>query len=480
LDGALRALVPLLHLALAGTAAARTWIVTPDQTGDAPTIEAAMDSAAAGDSVVVECGTYVVEGIVLKSDVTLTGASGQADCVSIYYEGVVGGPLSPIVARGIQGGTVEGFTFDGLNRGGYLVVRCDSSAVSLRACRFTDWWEEHVKVHAEGSDLVVEDCVFERNGDPGYGGGGIALLSGSTAEVRRCTFRDNAGAILSSGAAALTVEDSIFEANKRFGTGGGKERDGSAILCAERAVIRDCDFVDNAVDGRGTVAGGGTVEITGCSFRSNYGRIGAGVCVSGELMMRNCVFQGNRGGQGAGLALLGGSAIIEDCLITGNTGNNIGAAFFDGMHPLVLRRCTIAENTGINIQAIAGPVFKASTVVLEQSIVLNACGVSDMRLTWGTTVTSRCSIVDHERMNTNGGVFIDDGGTLDADPLFCAAIPCGEASIDGDYAVAANSPCLPPNNSCGVQIGVLGAGCATTGLETTTWGEIKSRYRTGS
>jgi hypothetical protein len=74
-------------------------------------------------------------------------------------------------------------------------------------------------------------------------------------------------------------------------------------------------------------------------------------------------------------------------------------------------------------------------------------------------------------------VFIDDGGTLDTDPLFCAAIPCGEASIDGNYAVAANSPSLPPNNSCGVQIGVLGAGCPTTGLEAMSWGEIKSRYR---
>ncbi|MCK4680296.1 T9SS type A sorting domain-containing protein, partial [bacterium] len=50
-------------------------------------------------------------------------------------------------------------------------------------------------------------------------------------------------------------------------------------------------------------------------------------------------------------------------------------------------------------------------------------------------------------------------GNFSLDPLFCDA-------GNGDFTLAGDSPCLPPNNSCGVLIGAHGQGCPpTTGLE---------------
>ena len=40
------------------SALARTWYITPDGLGDAPTIQAGVDSSSAGDTVLVACGTY--------------------------------------------------------------------------------------------------------------------------------------------------------------------------------------------------------------------------------------------------------------------------------------------------------------------------------------------------------------------------------------------------------------------------------------
>ncbi len=43
----------------------RTWYVRTDGTGDAPTIQAALDSAQAGDTVLVGSGIHQVENMLL-------------------------------------------------------------------------------------------------------------------------------------------------------------------------------------------------------------------------------------------------------------------------------------------------------------------------------------------------------------------------------------------------------------------------------
>jgi len=106
---------------LSSPAYSRTWYVTPDSTGDAPTIRAAIDSAEVGDEVLVAPGTYtwsnqvgaepdwtmisVQKEIWLPSvggpGVTILDAEEHANCVSIYTEGV---DIQP---------TIEGFTITG-------------------------------------------------------------------------------------------------------------------------------------------------------------------------------------------------------------------------------------------------------------------------------------------------------------------------------------------------------------------------------
>jgi hypothetical protein len=73
-----RAICPFaILLTIASISESRTWRVNTMGTGDAPDLYAAMDSAAAYDSVVVEAGEYVLsDGLTVPFGVRLVGESG--------------------------------------------------------------------------------------------------------------------------------------------------------------------------------------------------------------------------------------------------------------------------------------------------------------------------------------------------------------------------------------------------------------------
>ena len=88
---------------LANPVSARTWYVKADGTGDAPTIQAALDSASSGDVVLVAASTYF-ENLVMKSGVRLQSESGAhvtildgssagsvIDCVGVSTDTVIKG-----------------------------------------------------------------------------------------------------------------------------------------------------------------------------------------------------------------------------------------------------------------------------------------------------------------------------------------------------------------------------------------------------
>lgn len=122
----LLAIFCLLLSLISSSTVSRTWYVKPDGSGDAISIQAAVDSSSAGDSVVVAAGIYY-ESIVLDKGIVLTSEQGA------FYTRIAPDPQEiPLFAiKGTNLGShrteIKGFWIDGFDRDGCSAIRMEAS-----------------------------------------------------------------------------------------------------------------------------------------------------------------------------------------------------------------------------------------------------------------------------------------------------------------------------------------------------------------
>lgn len=164
----------------------RTWYVDPYGTGDAPTIQAAIDTAAVGDTVLVAAGTYTVDDDnylrIQDKNIVLRSESGPDSTIiedtDIYIN-------ASLLVSGVTSAThVDGFTFDrgrGYTCGG---MYC-SGAPRVSNCIFKDcsgdWGGA---LYAEDSYAEFTDCLFFSNGSQGK----QARVVRGSPTFKRCAF----------------------------------------------------------------------------------------------------------------------------------------------------------------------------------------------------------------------------------------------------------------------------------------------------
>jgi hypothetical protein len=173
--------------------------VVADGTGDAPTIQAGIDSAAAGDVVEVACGTYLEHDLVLKAGVTLRSETGLADCVTIDAQAL--GRVF-VCHDDSEPTTIEGFTATGglANFGAGLISTAEG--LSIANCLFVD----NEALHQAGG-LQFEDCTATVTGctvtgNSGPDAGGVALAR-ATVTISRTIIALNLGRSFR----CLTIDD---------------------------------------------------------------------------------------------------------------------------------------------------------------------------------------------------------------------------------------------------------------------------------
>jgi predicted outer membrane repeat protein len=313
----------LFIISVSNVASARTWYVKADGSGDAPTIQAAIDSATAGDDVVVAAGIYTWSSQGTSGDFGMIHFAREVTGIDLISES---GPAVTILDAEGMGRVMyfEAYTTNTVD--GFIMTGGEAPL-------FGDWMGGCIVLHL--NDTTFRNCVF-RNSNA-FGGGGVWAGGVCTTKFEDCQIKFNtatlgAGAWLGNSSELVSFENCTFSYNSSTYRGGG-------IMAGHHYFsLSNCTFYSNSAINKG---GGLYCDdiwpsiVSNCTFAMNSAPVGSGIHLANNstLYVNNVIV--SYGQMGAGLSKDTSSQFYLGCSnIFGNSGGNsippgtIGSANF--------------------------------------------------------------------------------------------------------------------------------------------------------
>jgi parallel beta-helix repeat protein len=259
--------------------------------GDQPTIQAGIDAAATGDTVLVDPGTYFENINFNGKAITVQSASGAAVTI---IDGGRAAPVAAFASGETPSSVLTGFT---LQHG-------------------TSMFAEGGGVFITSSSPTISDNIITENTACG-GGGGIAIEYASSPRIVGNTIQNNTqvgclggtggGGILVLGTGNPQISGNVISRNSWPGVGGGISLDTSGI-----ATIKN-----NVITGNSASLGGGISALNG----------------SPALIVQNVIYR-NSADQGAGLYLSifvsAGPTLVNNTIANNNASQQGSAVYATG------------------------------------------------------------------------------------------------------------------------------------------------------
>jgi thermitase len=370
-----------------------------------PTIQAAINASLDGDTVLVASGTYTGNGnrdIDFGGKLIVVMSEQGPDSTIIDCQGTSSEPHRAF--RFSQGedhsAVVDGFTITG----GYAPGEYD-----------TLW---HASLLAGGGIYCVEssptisNCIFSFNlAVYGSGRGGAVCCVRASPVLSACRFEKNSakyGGGLAAYYSAIELQDCVFDSNFAWAT-----------------LVFDAGFPG---EGGATRLEGGSASFLGCIFTSNQAQWIKYYDISGILRFVQ--------GHGGAVYSQACSAAVTNCTFYNNSADSssVDDTYHDG-------------GAGIFFTESPAPAIENSVFAFNR----DGAGISSNTM---TVSVACCDIFGNAGGDWVGPVAGQNGvnGNFRADPQFCD-------TAAGNLHVGAASPCAPWNNSCGLLVGALEAGC---------------------
>ena len=388
-----------------------------------PTIQAGIDSAANGDTVLILNGTY------------LENVNFNSKHIVVASQFITTNDTSHISATILDGGG------SGVNQSVVSFLGSEDTLSVLKGLTLTNGWASGSHgggiTIRNGSDPKIEDCVIRNNSGTSQELRGVGIhCTGSAPLFRRCIIRDN-----------------VVSNNGNYDHLGG-----GIYLSGSTGQFIDCQVMNN--------------QIAASIQHRNYG--GGVFCVTSSSLFRGCIIANNTADQGGGIDSYDHSSpVLENCELRGNlardNGGGIAVRYVSGIS---CDSCVVYQNT---TYGNGGGVYKESTCTMtlnQLTITDNTAGAGGaiyLGSGSGNTITNSVvyynwpnevrplSVAGLSYCDVRGGYV--GTGNLDYDPYYCDWTA-------SDYRLASNSVCLT-GGSGGVLMGYYGTGCGA--VTSRTW-----------
>jgi len=317
---------------------------------DQPTIQAGIDAASDGDTVLVASGTYVENISFSGKAITVLGGGADLTVIDGSYLGTVAlfnnGERRDSVLDGFTLQNGIGLMVGSYTYGGGISVRYASPTIQNCTIQLNaaSWGGG---LHVYNSSAAIANCLITNN-STSNDGGGICFSEGSTSIITGCTVNNNSGgwgggiyvykcsteivdSFIEGNSADLgggLCFQEVSEATVQGGTisGNFSSNKGGGILCyGASPTITNCTISGNSADNEGGGIHCDQQSAPNISYNTISANIGNGIYLTvSPATITNNTISDNQGGSGCGIYCHRSDAIISDNIITGNAGNGSG------------------------------------------------------------------------------------------------------------------------------------------------------------
>lgn len=325
-------------------------------------IQPAVDAAVSGDMIYVTAGRYTENVLIEGKDLTLIGAGGGNQGTSELAAARRGPVL--VLGSGISGDQyhlveVHGFT---ISNGNHQSTTAVGGGVQVRAGAYLHIFDSTISQNIAsfgggigintpgGPETTITRCLITENlaqpapmsGQFNTGGGGIAVITGSSVTIQKSTISRNqttaqlgGGGISTLGGTKLSLIDSTVSDNNAIPFAGGSGGAGGGLLLFGDFLISGSTITSNVASGPTGQGGGLQIGVFDSGAHT----------IENTIITRNLVTASSAGGGIDTFAAVAGTLTLDHVYVVENLAGG-GLQVLGAGVTLHLIHSTIKDNVG--------------------------------------------------------------------------------------------------------------------------------------